>query len=197
MLTRISALFLALFLCGHAAAEPDCSYDADVLMSLSPEAFNDDLDRTGWRKLADREECVAVAADLLKTYRLRLDSERGSILHHEAQLRAALGQADVAITLLQDLLQTTEDESTRAYHKAEIAFLLQDRDALVAARDKLLAVPKPEGFDQAVENFKQKYPDYPPPVWPTNLNVIDGFIACFDKPYSEAYSQACRPVAAE
>jgi hypothetical protein len=28
--------------------------------------------------------------------------------------------------------------------------------------------------------------------WPMNLDVLDGLIACFDRPYSEAYDAKCR-----
>lgn len=197
---RLRFLFLALGLAagGHAAAAPDCSYDEAALMSLSPRAFNDDADRAGWRGLADREACIAAAADLLKNYRLRqMEGPLSSVLHHEAQLRAATGQTEEAVQLLRRVLDIAEDDASKAYHKAEIAFIEQDFGALVSARDELLAVPMPEGFEQGVEEFKQKYPDYPPPVWPTNLNVVEGFIACFDEPYSVAYSEACGPEGAE
>lgn len=179
--------------CAGAQGEPSCDFDRAAAFALSPEAFNNDRE-LGWRALADREGCEAEAAELLKAYRIQqIDRQRASIMHHEAQLRAATGQNEAAIALLRDLLDIVDDEATELYHKAEIAFLSRDRDALLAARDDLLALPKPEGFDTAVEAFKQKYPDYPPPVWPTNLKVVEGFIACFDKPYSEAYSSVCQP----
>jgi hypothetical protein len=28
--------------------------------------------------------------------------------------------------------------------------------------------------------------------WPPNLDVVDGFLNCFDKSYDEAYGAACR-----
>jgi hypothetical protein len=85
----------------------------------------------------------------------------------------------------------------QSYHEAELAFLARDMGALKAARDRLAGVPKPDGFDQGVEAFKMKYPEFPPPTWPMNLDVVDGFINCFDMPYAEAYKFSCRPEQSE
>ncbi|MEM1246425.1 MAG: hypothetical protein AAGK22_08635 [Acidobacteriota bacterium] len=28
--------------------------------------------------------------------------------------------------------------------------------------------------------------------WPPNLDVVDGLLRCFDRPYAEAYGASCR-----
>lgn len=191
MLTRFVLLGFLATTQYLAHAESGCGADMSLLMDMAPEEFNQG--ESGWRSIADIEGCEGEAADIISTYRKGLERHLQSLRHHEAQLRAAAGQNEAAIALLRYLLDTVDDEATVLYHKAEIAFLARDYDALVAARDNLLALPKPEGFDAAVEAFKQRYPDYPPPVWPTNLNVVEGFVKCFSKPYSQAYSYDCQP----
>nr|WP_321509276.1 hypothetical protein [uncultured Hyphomonas sp.] len=176
---------------------PACSYDAEAMLALDVDTFDSTPD-AGWRTVANIPGCEAAGAGLLATYReqkpgLSAD-DVGGLLHHEFQLRAASGQDDAAKEIAQQLISLrAEDDVMRSYHEAELAFLARDLEALTVARDRLAAVPKPDGFEAGVEAFKAKYPDYPPPVWPINLDVVDGFITCFDKPYAEAYTLSCRP----
>ena len=81
-----------------------------------------------------------------------------------------------------------ESDAIQPYVDASVAFLRQDREALLAARARLVALPVPEYFARAAERYRANYPDLPPLSWPLNLNKVDGFIACFDRPYREAYS---------
>jgi hypothetical protein len=75
------------------------------------------------------------------------------------------------------------------YALATVAFLHHDLPALKAARARLVAIPEPPEYQQFLKTV--------PPAglaaakWPLNLNVVDGLITCFGKPYSEAYG--CRP----
>jgi hypothetical protein len=72
------------------------------------------------------------------------------------------------------------------YVDASIAFLKRERPALLAARESLARLPKPPGFAPRDPNGR------PLPIdWPMNLNVVDGFVACFGKSYREAYSPPC------
>ena len=105
---------------------------------------------------------------------------------HEGQLRAGLGQTEAATRLM---MAGVNPEMSRSgfsdYALGTIAFLHQDRPGLMAARERLAALPKPAGFDQAAERYKATYGfDL---EWPVNLKILDGFIACFDRPYDEAY----------
>ena len=178
-------------------AVPDCAYDRAAMLALDTDTF-DSAPGAGWRTVGNIPGCEAAGADLLALYRsekqgLSADDEAG-LLHHEFQLRAASAQTGAAIAIAQDLISLrANDVLMRSYHEAELAFLSRDRGALEAARDRLAALPEPDGFRQGVEAFRAKYPDSPPPVWPVNLDVVEGFINCFDKPYAEAYAFSCRP----
>lgn len=171
-----------------------CIDDPNALLRLDYEAFeNDTSGRGGWRGIADKEGCEEVAADLIKTYReTRTAKQLRRLMHHEAQLRGTVGDYGEAISLLQQILETEPDLSMRYYREAELGFFRRDKSALKAARASLAGVPKPEGFDAGVAKFKEKYPELSPPIWPVNLDVVDGLLNCFDRPYAQAYSTDCR-----
>ena len=195
MLARRLIPFALLALAPSAFADDLCSVDKSALMNMAPQDFDDGEE--GWRQISDQEGCQSTAADLISTYRAKLEAHEASLMHHEAQLRAATGETEQAITLLEGAISRTDDRPMVAYHKAEIAFLKADYEALIAAREELASVPKPEGFDEANERFRIAFPDHPPAVWPMNLDVVDDFIACFDSPYSEAYWGECKTVSGE
>lgn len=184
----------AMLMCAPAAAqtEPQCSYDLGAMMRLDYAAF----DRTpegGWRTVGNTPGCEAAAADLIARYRTeKIDEQRRGLMHHEAQLRAAAGQTDVALALITELRPMETAPEMQAYRDGEIAFLSGDLEGLRAARERLMNIPAPEGFADSVARFRQAYPTLQPPTWPVNIDVIDGFIACFGRPYSEAYAAPCR-----
>lgn len=188
-------MFIALMALAIAQVEPvsvnePCPHDRAALLALSPADFDQDLEG-GWRPLGEKPECAAIAADLLAAYRkARWGDLTQSELHtnywHEGQLRAGLGQTQAATRLM---MAGVNPEMSRSgfsdYALGTIAFLHQDRPGLIAARERLAALPKPADFDQAAARFKAAYGlDL---EWPANLKVLDGFIACFDRPYNEAY----------
>nr|WP_314430357.1 hypothetical protein [uncultured Brevundimonas sp.] len=188
-------MFIALMALAIAQVEPvsvnePCPNDRAALLALSPADFDQDLEG-GWRPLGEKPECAAIAADLLAAYRkARWGDLTQSELHtnywHEGQLRAGLGQTQAATRLM---MAGVNPEMSRSgfsdYALGTIAFLHQDRPGLIAARERLAALPKPADFDQAAARFKAAYGlDL---EWPANLKVLDGFIACFDRPYNEAY----------
>ncbi|EDX80540.1 MAG: hypothetical protein KJ728_12025 [Alphaproteobacteria bacterium] len=177
-------------------APTPCSYDREAMLALSPQAFDQDMEG-GWRPLGNRRECRDTAVELLAAYRkARWRDMTSDQLHtnywHEGQVRAALGQTDHAVRLL--LAGVSPDpigDGKADYAIGTVAFLLKDRAALQAARDRLAAVPPPPGFEEDAARFKAQYGREL--SWPLNLDVLDGFLACFDKPYDEAYSRDCRP----
>lgn len=166
-----------------------CREVDEAMLVMSLQEF--DQGDNGWRSL-EAPGCEAIIADGIKRYRDRnpklLDQNDG-IIWHEAQLRASAGQTDEAIALM---LRTRDSDgpAIRPYTDATIAFLRHDRAALMASRDELLAMPEPDYFRDAAARFAKSYPDQPPLVWPLNRDVVDGLIACFDRPYAEAYD--CR-----
>lgn len=188
-------MLIALMSLAIAQAEPGpvsepCPHDRAALLALPPAAFDQDLEG-GWRPLGEKPECATVAADLLADYRkVHWGELTSGELHtnywHESQLRAGLGQTQAATRLM---MAGVNPEMSRSgfsdYALGTIAFLHQDRPGLIAARERLAALPKPADFDQTARRFKAAYGfDL---EWPANLKVLDGFIACFDRPYNEAY----------
>lgn len=186
----IALLSLAIAQAQPAPVTEACAHDRAALLALPPSAFDQDLEG-GWRPLAAKPECAAIAADLLADYRKAHWGElTPGELHinfwHEGQLRAGLGQTQAATRLMMAGVNPEAPNSAFSdYALGTIAFLLQDRPGLLAARERLAATPKPDGFERAAARYKATYGfDL---EWPVNLKVLDGFIACFDRPYDEAY----------
>ena len=170
-----------------------CGYDRAGMLALDYERFDQDR-AEGWRPLADRPGCELAAAEALAAYRTENagkidDRQRRSLMWHEGQLRAAAGQTPTAIDLM-DLSRVGEPYIENVlYAEATIAFLRGDRAALLKARATLAALPKPEGFDIAVAKAKER--SGLTVTWPPNLEVVDRLVACFGRPYAEAYGQGC------
>ena len=175
-----------------------CEYERARLLTLDENRFDQDMSG-GWRALASTPGCALVAADLLRDYREAHHKESGMLFWHEAQLRANAGQYPKAIALMERAYKPAESDKAgwNLYVDATIAFLRRDRIALEQARLKLAAVQPPVG------------PDIPPVIngymeanfadgskrkirWPINIDVVEGLENCFDKPYLEAYDDACR-----
>lgn len=171
------------------SAVADCRQPDAAMLALSVHEF--DQTPAGWRSL-DAEGCEAVGADAIARYRAAnregLEGEDlGTLIWHEGQLRAAAGQTEAAIALMLEARQE-ESDAIQPYVDATVAFLRRDREALLAARERLLALPVPDYFAAAVERHRVNYPDYPAPTWPLNRDKVEGFVACFDRPYREAYN---------
>ena len=184
------------------ASVEKCIPNADSLLALDFAAFDQDPSG-GWRSVGAQTGCEGAIADLIARYRKSKGKspERAKMLEwHEAQARAMAGQTDRAIKILQHRPdeekpegQTYYDEPAALYRDATIAFLENDRPALVAARARLASLPEPPDFTTLKSGFRKKFPTSAPPVWPMDLNAVDGLLACFGKPYRQAYASECRP----
>jgi hypothetical protein len=189
MLKIIIAAFAVLAMATGAKAA-DCQYDHAALLALDYKAFDQDM-YGGWRPLATEKGCEPVAADLIRDYRAAHAelsvNDRWILNWHEGQMRASFGDYANAIPLL---ATDSPDPATADYGAATVAFLKHDKPGLLAARAKLVAEPKPAGWDEAAADFKTKYGVTI--TWPSNLDVVDGLINCFNKSYAEAYDSVCR-----
>jgi len=166
-----------------ATALTPCTYDPKII-SLGFEAFDQDM-TGGWRALSGQPGCETKAADVIREYRLKHASQLRILFWHEGQLRAEAGDAAAAVALMEQSRTAGRDViGWNAYVDATIAFLSSNRAALGRARARLAAWPRPTGDEWTIE---------PGDTWPPNLNVVDGFIACFGKSYHVAYRDACRP----
>lgn len=184
----MSSIF-ALALLAGVSGQP-CAFDTPKLMSLDPAEFDQDL-HGGWRSVAYVPGCQRAAADLIKRYR-RAHGSTSILYWHEGQLRAQSGQVARAIGLLDKSRKpaATDDFGWNPYVDATIAFLRRDRRALIEARQRLVALPRPKNFSPTATLIGS-------PVklaWPPNLNVVDGLIACFGKSYQEAYGRCAKPI---
>ena len=181
------AAMMAATLVGQAV--PDCPAPTAAMLALSLHEF--DQTDAGWRSL-ESPGCEANVADAIARYRsenaaLLVGKEIGTLDWHEGQMRASAGQTEAAIAILERRLETSH-ASFRPYYEATIAFLKHDRAGLEAAQARLLALPEPEEFTQAKARYEATYPNLPPLAWPLNADIVAGLLACFDRPYREAYA---------
>jgi hypothetical protein len=156
------------------------------LLSLDVSSFDQDLDG-GWRRVAAMPHCREAAADLIEEYRSRRDDHDITLIFHEAQVRAGVGQTERAIALFEQSRKNPERDrfGWNHYVEATIAFLKQDRQALERSRDALAGLEAPEDFRPVDQDGNEMDIS-----WPPNLEVVDGFLKCFGRPYSAAYG--CR-----
>jgi hypothetical protein len=165
----------------------------DQMLSLNFEAFDQDMSG-GWRSIIDKENCELRAAQVVSAYVSRNTEKLGvfqrQILQfHAGQMWANTGHTRAAISAFE--ASKNPDGRDNEYRDATIAFLQRDRAKFDAARATLLAQPKPPGFDNVAADFKVKFPQAPPMVWPLNLDVVDKLGRCFNAPYATAYQGQC------
>ena len=122
----------------------------------------------GWRFL-NGAGCSDAALELLAAYaaanrgRLTLE-QRQEMAFHSGQVLAFAGRDSEAIPYFEQAASADATPESQAYVAATLAFLKHDAAALGEARRRYVAV--------APDSMR--------------LKVIDGFIACADKPYAEA-----------
>ncbi len=200
--TAATTVILLLLASVAARAADDCSHDRQAMLALDEAAFDQDVGNGGggWRAIGNRPGCEAAAADLLAAYRQRHPDAGSLLAWHEGQMRAMAGQTARAVPLLDSARKPAEQDPAgwNPYVDATLAFLKHDQAALRTARARLAAVPYPQGDGMPpLEDGYLTFPAAPgqPAMrmrWPINLDVVDGLLACFDKPYAEAYGPACR-----
>lgn len=189
-----------LILASSAAAFPAfadaCAVDRDAMLALTPQQFDQDLDG-GWRPMAEKAECQLAAADLIAAYRAQPKAAGNTtMIWHEAQMRAQVGQDAQAVTLMRQTYKPAPDAGGwNPYVDASIALIDKDRPALTAARATLAALPAPP--ETNVENgffdFTMPNGEVVQVAWPPNLDIVDAFVRCFGQSYRQAFSnQACR-----
>lgn len=178
----------------HQSVEVDstakCVSDREALLSLDYMSF--ELDPTqGYQPVLAQSGCELVAADLIQDYHSRLrdrgepviisvpqgdipvsDTGKITLLYwHEGQIRASQGQTKQALALFEKSIEAPEDSRRgwNEYVRGSIAFLENNLGELKRQRGLMAASSNPSEL---------------------NLSVLEGLIACFGKPYAEAYGSA-------
>jgi hypothetical protein len=198
-----AAFVFLLFSSAVTYAADGCKYDEEVLLALDENAFDQGWSGVGggWRAIASIPGCELAAADLLAAYQAKHPHSNSILAWHEGQMRASAGQYERAIPLLESARKPADQDLAgwNYYVDASVAFLRHDKARLLDARRRLAAVPFPEKSgmpplkDGIIELPTQPGQPNLKMRWPMNIDVVDGLIACFDKPYSEAYAPSCRP----
>jgi len=179
----------------------ECSYDEDAMLALDEAAFDQSLPNGGWRAIGNIPGCEVAAAELIAAYRVRHPAASSTVAWHEGQMWAAAGSHGKALPALESARKdpARDPAGWNHYVDATIAFLAGDREALEQARARLAAVPFDEssGLPPLVDGFIELPTQAGQPSlrmrWPPNIEVVDGLLNCFGKPYNEAYGMACRP----
>lgn len=158
----------------------------DRYLTLSFEAFDQTID-SGWRPFYENR-CYETAAKLLVRYieaHPDLAEAHYMLAFHSGQMYALDGQYTTAIAFMKqgysDIPSTFVDWN--AFVDANIAFLENDFEGLQEKK--------------ALIEMQPPLPDGPGvPEWAVgrkmNLDVVEGFVNCFDESYETAYSKACR-----
>ena len=182
----------------EAQARLACGVDADEtarLMSLDYQAFDQDFDG-GWRAVAYRDGCEAVAVGLIEDYlaaKPELSAEdQHSLRWHAGQGLASVGDYDAAESYFeQSYLDDPKQAPWNLYVDATLGFIRRDRAAVQAAHDALAAMPVGEEVQAARQRFLDENPDITMPdgfvTEPQNLSVVRNFLQCFDETYEVAY----------
>ena len=174
-----------------------CQYNRSEMLNLDFRSFDQNLSDGGggWRKIL-KPGCERVVADLIRDYRRENRSTQNVLVWHEGQMRAMAGQYLQAIKLFERSRQVEDETGWNAYVDATIAFLKKDKRRLMAARGRLAKVEHSPEFPPLTNGYFQVPDGSGKPVfirWPPNIDVVDGLIKCFDKPYGVAYGLGCRP----
>lgn len=193
----VSASLLALtMLGGFAPQKPfaECVADPEGQLALSYADFDQGVApdgdgprfEWGWRAIAQDEGCYAAVAELIARWRAQNGDglnrmHRGTLALHEGQFRAAAGDVDAALPLIEEGRLAFSDAAGNAYIDAIVAFVQSDRPALLAARERLLAVPEPANWAEIQRMFREQAGQ--DMRWPINIEPTDRLVECFGKPY--------------
>jgi hypothetical protein len=193
----LTSLILPLLLLGGFAAQKpysECVKDPDKYLAMSFEDFDQGVEPVaggprqewGWRAIARQRGCETAAAILISRWRDRHGASLNRYLQsfmafHEGQVRAGGGDYASAIPLIEAGRYAFSDAAGQAYVDAVLAFLRGDRDALIAARERLLAVPEPSDWPAFQRKVKEQAGQ--DMKWPRNIEATDKLVRCFGKPY--------------
>lgn len=172
----------------------DCVENPESYLAMSFQDFDQGVQAAaegprrewGWREIARDRGCYTAVAVLISRWRehnsTRLtDRQQSFMAFHEGQFRAGGGDYSAAISLIEAGRLTFSGAVGEAYVDANLAFLRSDREALLAARERLLALPEPSNWPEMQRLFKEQAGQ--DMKWPLNIEATDRLVRCFGKPY--------------
>lgn len=166
-----------------------CVLQDDTREELLALSFKDfDQSKNGWRQF-QASGCFEIIRDLLASY-IQIHPEAKNkhymLTFHTGQFYAFLGDYDIALKLFAESYsgRVSKWSNWDAFVDANIAFLEKNVEGLEDARDLI--------SEQEVIT-KEKYPSFPKGLFgrKINLDIVNGYLACLDKSYDEAYHR-CR-----
>lgn len=173
----VCTLVVSVFLGAESNASTGAPTPAEFqeLLKLDYHSFDQSLADGGWRGIGDLlEQAKVLDAYAVHNRSTLLDWQLRTITWHAGQTYAIGSLTDITLNRFQNSFNPSEPLDSNfkwnAYVRGSIAFLKKDRATLVAAREEV---------SKSTEGL-------------INLKVLDGFLACFDKSYSEAYNTPCR-----
>ena len=202
-----AAIMIGVAALAHAATEQkpfsECVPDPEPYMAMDFANFDQGVapaensgERVvwGWREIAQTPGCEDAIAELISAWRVRHDGElddhdRSFIALHEGQMRAAAGDYERAIPLVEAGRVAFSDPVEQAYLDAIVAFLNHDRAALLAARDRMLAIPPPENWSELQRAFREQASQEM--QWPLNIEATNKLVACFGEHYPVSRETTC------
>jgi hypothetical protein len=157
------------------------------IIGLSLQDF-DQNSGDGWRPFYE-SGCYELAAQLLTAYMAGYPDRVGHYMlpFHAGQMYAINNEYEKAERLMRQAYSPRDSAKIdwNAFVDANIAFLRKDRAMLLRMRQRIAKQPEMTEAMGAPEWAVGKK---------MNLDVVDGFIACFDEPYSVAYDDECRAI---
>lgn len=163
---KVAASLLLCIVSCLASAEEVSDPEQVAVLKLSWTEFDQTLG-SGWRVFADRKQYLA-AAELIEIY-LRQHAElavrqRAISNHHAGQMFACAGRVATALSHLDRAITPPETENMpEDWNELVIstrAFLIGDRDELIASKKRVAAMTSPtfrNNADELLENFGKPY----------------------------------------
>jgi hypothetical protein len=150
----------------------------------------------GWREIMHKPGCTAATAELMDRWTARHMAELGPYLRnwmkfHAGQIWAASGDRARGISMIESSYRPDDKPEWTIYLDATLAFLRDDRPGLIAARERLLALPEPADWAKSQAAYRALGQEM---KWPLNIEAVDQLIACFGHTYPQGTPDGdCKP----
>jgi hypothetical protein len=183
-----------------------CGVDAerlDAFLRTDQQTFDQTFEgEATWRTIGQSQgldDCGVAQAAVIEAYLLFSKphpvTSQKILRWHAGQALAGAGTYSRALAFFRGTYDEYEYTAWNDYVDATIAFLEGDRDALISARDSLAKkapsaaeIAEKRAYYEANPDFASLFEDWETKIMkPMNMDVVEALMACFGRPYSEAY----------